>query len=541
MTFTIPAWFAKSLGLAFVLILTACSGGESRVEQGNTEGILHFANGAEPQTLDPHVSTGKPESYIQDALLEGLISLNPFTLEPEPEMAERWEISEDGRIYRFYIRDDAKWSNGDPLTAEDFEWSWWRALQPALGNLYVYMLYAVENAEAYATGQIDDFGAVGVKALEGNILEVTLAEPTPYFLQLLNHHATYPVHRQTLESIGSPTSRFSPWDRPGTMVTNGAFVLDEWIVNRRLAVKKSDNYWDKDEVDLEGIVFYPTENVSTEERMFRSGQLHRTGTLPLDKVPVYRDAENPAFQSQRYLGSYFYRFNTTREPFDDVRVRKAMAMTIDRELLLETLTHGTDEPAYAITPPGTLGYQPPKLFSFDPQAAQALLVEAGYPDGEGFPTVELLFNTSESHRKIAVAIQQMWKEHLNIDISLVNQEWKVYLDTVNQKEYDLARAGWIGDYVDPNTFLDMWVTDGGNNRTGWSNPDYDRIVLRETPKIADQEERFESFYRAETMLMEAMPIIPIYTYSTKRLVSPHVKGMTPNILDIYNYKYISLE
>ena len=533
--------FGSYLIVTLALVLVGCSGGETRVTQGNAEGVLHFANGAEPQTLDPHVSTGKPESYIQDALLEGLISLNPFTLEPEPEMAERWEISEDGRRYRFHIRDEAKWSNGDPLTAEDFRWSWWRALQPALGNLYVYMLYAVENAEAYATGEIDDFEEVGVKVVDDNILEVTLAEPTPYFLQLLNHHATYPVHRQTLEALGSPTSRFSPWDRPGTMITNGAFELDEWIINRRLVVKKSDSYWDKNEIDLEGIVFYPTENVSTEERMFRSGQLHRTSVLPLDKVPVYRDAADPAFQSERYLGSYFYRFNTTREPFDDARVRKAMAMAVDRKLLLDTLTFGTDEPSYAITPPGTLGYQPPKLFDFDPESARTLLAEAGYPNGEGFPEVKLLFNTNESHRKFAVAIQQMWKQHLNIDVALVNQEWKVYLDTVTQKDYDIARAGWIGDYVDPNTFLDMWVTDGGNNRTGWSSEEYDRIVLRETPKIPDQTERFESFYRAETILMEAMPILPIYTYSTKRLVSSNVKGMTPNILDIYNYKYISLE
>ena len=523
------------------MILFGCSGGEPRVESGNRDGILHFGNGTEPQTLDPHVSTGKPEDYIQQALFEGLVSLNPYTLEVEPEMAERWEVSDDGRTYKFYIRDSAKWSNGDALTAEDFRWSWWRAMQPELANVYVYMLYAVKNAEAYATGQIDDFQQVGVKVLEENILEVTLAEPTPYFLQLLNHHATYPVHRKTLESYGSPTSRFSPWDRPGRMVTNGAFVLDEWILNRRLSVVKSETYWDKGNIELNGIVFYPIENYSTEERMYRSDQLHRIGELPLDKVPSYRDANDPSLQMERYLGSYFYRFNTTKAPFDDPRVRKAMAMTVDRDSLINNLLHGVNEPAYAITPPGTLGYFPPKVFGFDPMKARELLAEAGYPEGEGFPVIELLFNTSESHRKIAVAIQQMWKEHLNIDVSLVNQEWKVYLDTVNEKNYDMARAGWIGDYVDPNTFLDMWVTDGGNNRTGWSNPEYDRIVLRDAPKIFNQEERYRSFYQAETLLMEDMPIIPIYTYYTKRLIKPNVKGMPANILDIYNYKYVSLE
>ena len=442
MTFNIHAGFAKSLSLVFVLILVACSGGESRVEKGNAEGILHFANGTEPQTLDPHVSTGKPESYIQDSLFEGLISLNPFTLEPEPGMAERWEISDDGRIYRFYIRDDAKWSNGDPLTAKDFEWSWWRALQPALGNLYVYMLYAVENAEAYATGETEDFTEVGVKALDGNVLEVTLAEPTPYFLQLLNHHATFPLHRETLESYGSPTSRFSPWDRPDRMVTNGAFVLKEWILNRRISVEKSQTYWDKENVALNGVIFYPIENITTAERMFRSGQVHRTEDMPLDKIPQYRDAQDPSLRLEPYLATYFYRFNTEKAPFNDVRVRKALAMTVDRDLLVSTLMQGAAEAAYAITPPGTLGYNPPKLFSFDPDLARQLLAEAGYPGGEGFPEFEILFNTHESHRKIAVAIQQMWKEHLNIDVTLVNQEWKVYLDTVTEKNHDIARAGW---------------------------------------------------------------------------------------------------
>lgn len=533
--------FFRTWFYILVLLTVGCSAGENRVEQGNRDGILHFGNATEPQTIDPHVSTGKPESYIQASLFEGLVSLNPYTLAPEPEMAERWDISEDGRVYRFYIRDDARWSNGEPLTAEDFRWSWWRAMQPALGNLYVYMLYAIENAEAYATGAIEDFEKVGVKVIYQNVLEVTLSEPTPYFLQLLDHHATYPVHRETLETFGSPTSRFSSWDRPGSIVSNGAFELEEWHLNKRIVVTKSQHYWDAEDVALNGIVFYPVDSIQTEERMFRSGQLHRTEEMPLDKIPVYRDRDDPSLRLEPYLSTYFYRFNMTRKPFEDVRVRKALAMTVDRDLLIETVMQKINEPAYAITPPGTLGYQPPRLFDFDPELGRQLLSEAGYPDGSGFPSIEILFNTSESHRKVAEAIQQMWRKHLNIDVTLVNQEWKVYLSTVEQLDYDVARAGWVGDYVDPNSFLDMWVTGGGNNRTGWSNLEYDQMILRDIPKIPDQDSRFESMYRAETMLMEAMPIIPIYTYYTKRLIHPSAKGMPSNMLDIYNYKYVYLE
>lgn len=521
--------------------LTGCTGGETRVEEGNREGILHFGNGTEPQSIDPHCSSGVPESNIKSALFEGMVNLNPHTLEIEPGVAERWDISEDGRVYTFHLRENAKWSNGDPFTAEDFRWSWWRALQPELGNLYVYMLFPIKNAEAYTTGQLERFEDVGIKVIDDRTLEVTLTEPTPYFLQLLNHASTFPVHRETIETYGSATSRFSPWDRPGRMVTNGPFVLDEWILNRRLSVVKSEHYWDKERVQLNKIVYYPIESYSTEERMFRAEQLHYTNELPLEKIPLYRDSGDSALRLEPYLGTYFYRFNVTREPFDDVRVRRALAMAVDRDTLFDNLTYGTVEPAYAITPPGTLGYYPPKLFDFDIEKAKALLAEAGYPNGEGFPPAEILYNTNESHKKIAVAIQQMWKETLGIDVTLVNQEWKVYLDTVNEKNYDISRAGWIGDYVDPNNFLDMWLTDGGNNRTGWSNEKYDQIVKLVAPSMQDQEARFAKMYEAETILMEEMPIIPLYTYSIRRLVSPNVRGLPSNILDHYNFKYTYLD
>jgi len=524
-----------------VIALLGCGSGESNVVQGNRDGILHFGNGTEPQGLDPHVVTGIPESHIVSALFEGLVAKNPYTLEPEPGVAQSWEISDDGLTIRFHLNPTARWSNGDPVTAGDFVWSWQRALSPAMGNQYAYMLYPVENAEAFATGKLQDFTEVGVKALDAHTLEVRLNAPTPYFIQLMDHHSTFALHRPTIEKFGKATDRFTPWTRVENFVGNGPFVLEDWQLNRRITVKKSATYWDRDRVKLNGIVFYPTENISTEERMFRVGQLHYTQVVPLDKIPVYRAMNNSPYVNAPYLGTYFYLLNTHEPPLDDVRVRQALSLAVDREQLNKTVLHSTNLPAYSITPPGTLGYQPPQLFHHDVAKARQLLAEAGYPDGKNWPGVELTYNTSESHLKIAVALQQMWKTALNIDVTLVNQEWKVYLDSIDQMDFQMARRGWIGDYVDPNNFLDLFLCNGGNNNTGFCDPVYDELILRKAPQAKTREERFRIFQEAETRLMRQMPIIPIYTYTSNHLIQPSVHGMPSNLMDYINFKYVSLD
>jgi oligopeptide transport system substrate-binding protein len=532
----------KALLLAtFTALLIACSAGESNVVQGNREGILHYGNGSEPQGLDPHVVTGVPENHIIRALFEGLAVKNPYTLEPEPGVAESWDISDDGRTVTFHINPEARWSNGEAMTAQDYVWSWQRALNPAMGNLYAYMLYPVRNAEAFATGQLDDFGKVGVKALDDLTLQVTLNERTPYFIQLMDHYSTFALHRATIEKFGKATDRFTRWTRVENIVSNGAFRLKEWKLNRRIVVEKSDTYWDRDNVKLNGVVFYPTENIVSEERMFRVGQLHYTQSIPLDKIPVYRAMENSPYVQAPYLGTYYFLINTTRPPVDDVRVRQALSMAVDRDKLNRTVLQGSNFPAYSITPPDTLGYYPPTLFGYDVEKARALLADAGYPNGDGFPPLELTYNTSESHRKIAVALQQMWKDALNIRVTLSNQEWKVYLDSVTQMDFQIARRGWIGDYVDPNNFLDLFITGGGNNNTGFSDPRYDEMILRLAPQAETREERYAIFYEAETILMEQMPIIPIYTYTSKHLIHPSVKGLPSNLMDSLNLKYVWLD
>ena len=533
--------YSSTLVALLALTLSACGSGEKNVVSGNATGYLHYGNYAEPQGIDPHLVTGVPESHIVRALFEGLAVKNPITLEPEPGVAERWEISPDGTVYTFFINPQAKWSNGEPVTASDYVWSWERALHPETGSLYAYMLFPVVNAEKFASGAIDDFAEVGIKSLDAQTLRINLNAPTPYFLQLMDHYSTFAVHPETVLKFGDMSDRFTLWTRPENIVSNGAFTLKEWSLNRQIKVEKNPHYWDKSSVALEGVYFYPTENVVSEERMFRSEQLHVTQGIPLGKIPNYRAVQNSPYVQAPYLGTYYYLINTKKPPVDDVRVRRALSYAIDRDTLTRTVLRDTAIPAYSITPPDTLGYNPPKLFSFDPEQARALLAEAGYPDGQGWPGLEITYNTNEDHRKIAVAVQQMWKDELGIDVSITNQEWKVYLNTVSQGEFQVARRGWIGDYVDANNFLDLFLANGGNNNTGYANAEFDDIILNQAPKAASREERYQLFFQAETMMMQEMPIIPFYTYTSKRLIHPSVNGIYPNLMDSLNLKYVRLD
>ena len=526
--------------LSMASMLSSCSDQQSNVSAGNLSGTLHWGNGSEPQSLDPHIATGVPEHHVISTLMEGLVFKDGETLEPRPGVAKSWDISDDGRVYTFYLRENARWSNGDPHNAHDYVWSWWRALQPALGNLYAYMYFPIENARAYYEGQITDFEQVGVKAIDDFTLEVRLTNPTPYFLQLLDHYSTFPVHRATVEKFGAADQRGTRWTYEGNIVGNGAFQLKDWKINRRITVERNPYYWNAQNVGLNQVVFYPTENVTVEERMFRAGQLHYSN-IPADKIATYKQANDPALRIKPYLGTYFFRINTQTPQLQDKRVRRALAMAINRDQLISQITKGGQLPAYAITPPGTMGYYPESDLKFDPVAAKQLLAEAGFANGDNFPSVEILYNTSEGHRKIAVAIQQMWKENLNIDITLLNQEWKVYLDSVSGKNYQIARAGWIGDYVDPNNFLDMFICDGGNNRTNWCSPEYDQLILDKAPAAKSHAERLAIFAQAEKMLLDAMPVIPIYIYTSINLVHPSVKNFQNNILNQANYREIYLQ
>ncbi|HVR35044.1 MAG TPA: peptide ABC transporter substrate-binding protein, partial [Methylomirabilota bacterium] len=348
------------------------------------------------------------------------------------------------------------------------------------------------------------------------------------------------VHLPTVEKHGTLDGRDNPWTRAGNFVGNGPFTLKEWKLNQIISVEKSSTYWDADTVRLKEIHFYPIENTDAEERAFRSGQLHVSYVVPLPKIEYYQREQPELLRIDPYLGSYFYRINVTKPPLDNPKVRRALAMAVDRRSIAENVTKAGQRPAHAMTYPGIGGYTPEASIPTDFDQARKLLAEAGYPEGRGFPPIEILFNTQESHKTIAEAIQQMWRKELNINATLVNQEWKVYLDTQKQLNYQICRAGWIGDYPDPKTFLDMWVTGGGNNDTGWSNAEYDRLIA-EADRTADDAQRLEIYQRAEAILLEETPVIPIYYYTRVYLKHPAVQGWHPTLLDHHPYKHVYLE
>ena len=526
-----------------LVFLIGCSENISPVDSGLEKQIYHHGNGSEPQGIDPHIVTGVPEHHILISLCEGLTIPNPNPKGSDgyiPGTAESWTISDDGKEYIFKLNKNAKWSNGDSVTADDFVWSWKRILTASLGSQYPDMLYYLVGAYEYHNGQIDNFDAVGVKALDSHTLKVSLKNPTPFFIGLLSHYSTWPVHKETVLKHGDIDDRNGEWTRPGNFVCNGPFQLKTWELNNKIVVEKNPHYYDASMVRLNEIHYYPVSNVMTEDRMFRAGQLHLTSSMPTQKCPIYIEEKNPNLKIDPYMGTYFYRINTENETLSDVRVRKALAYSIDRQLLVDKVTQCGQIPAYSFTPPGSNGYQPSTEIPYDPVLAKQLLAEAGYSSDNPFPKLEILFNTNEGHRKVALAIQQMWQNELGIEVELVNQDWKVYLSREMVGDFQISRAGWIGDYEDPNTFLDLMRPNRGNNKTGWENMDFDALV-EEANSINDQEKRYELLNEAEKILIDNMPIIPLYTYVRVYQLSPDVKGFNPHILDHHHPKFIYLE
>ncbi len=375
--------------LAGTLLLAGCGKPETAVEKADKEQVLIIGNGTEPEDLDPQVVTGVPEDNILRALFEGLVSQDPHDLHAVPGTAESWDISPDGRVYTFHLRKDAKWTDGEPVTSDDFLQSYKRILSPALAAEYNYMLFPVVNAEAYSKGDLKDFSKVGFRAPDARTLEVTLNNPTPYFLSLLNHYSWFAVPVHTVLKFGKLDSRGTPWTRPGNMVSNGPFRLKDWKTNSVIAVEKNPGYWDKDTVRLKAILFLPIDNSSAEERAFRSGQLHITNTVPLPKIDAYRKNEPSLFRNDPYLGTYFYRINVTKPFLKQKELRQALSLAIDRESIVKNVTRGGERPATSFTPADTAGYFPKPVLHTDIPAAKALLAKAGYPDGKGLPPIEI--------------------------------------------------------------------------------------------------------------------------------------------------------
>jgi oligopeptide transport system substrate-binding protein len=537
--FILFVWFIIFAALQY----PCCSGRMTPAKAGIVTKTLHIANGTEPQDLDPHIITGIPEFRILQALFEGLVIAEPQHLTPQPGVARSWDIRSDGLQYTFHLRSDALWSNGDRVKAGDFVFSSKRILSPGLGSEYAYMLYCVKGAEPFHKGEVFDFSTVGVTAADDTTLVITLGRPTPFFLSLLAHHSWFPVHPATILKFGKIDARGTEWTRPEHFVGNGPFILSAWDVNTIITVKKNGHYWDSAAVRLQTINFHPIDNQQTEERAFRTGAVHVTDKLLPGKIGWYRNNRPEVLRIDPYLGTYYYVINTKKPPLDNPLVRRALSCAVDRRAIVNHIVKGGELPAFCFTPPGSgvsEGYRADSMLYFDTTEAKRLMADAGYgPGGRPFPPVELLYNTLEMHHIIAQAVQQMWKRYLGIEVTLVNQEWKVYLTSKQSGDFGVARMGWIGDYNDPMSFLDLWVTGGGNNNSGWSNSRYDSLIAV-AGTSTNQGERFSAFRAAERMLLEELPVIPLYFYTNVYLLHPAVKGWHPNILDIHNYKYVDL-
>jgi oligopeptide transport system substrate-binding protein len=526
--------------LAVIPFLGSCFKRESAVQRGNREQVLHRGIGADPTDLDPHVATNLAEVDLVSALFEGLVIEDPVDLHPVPGVAASWEISADQLTYTFRLRPDAKWSDGKSVTAQDFVESWRRVLTPSLGAENAGMLYVLRGAEAFHKGATSDFANVAAKAIDAQTLRVVLEHPTVHFLSLLTQAVWLPVPLSAVTAHGGAYARGVPWTRPGRLVGNGAFQLKTWQPNREIVVEKSPHYWDAARVKLNGIHFYPIENLDAEERAFRSGQLHVTYVLPFGKADAYRRTSPQLLRTDPYLNTYFFRLNVRQPPLNNERVRRALALAVDRTAIVDKILRGGQTPATTITPPGMPGYTPPPGTPSDLKAARALLVEAGFPDGKGLPALEMLYNTSGNHRLIAEAVQEMWRRDLGIDVKLVNQEFKVVLSERRAGRYQILLSDWVGDYLDPTTFLDLWRSDSGNNHTGWANSDYDALLFA-AARTTDASARAAQLQRAEALVLAAAPVIPIYYNTHVFLLQPSVRGWNPTLLDHHPYKHVWLE
>lgn len=638
-----------------------------------------FHNGDEVKTVDPALAYGQPEHRVLTALFEGLYRDWPIGLEMDeqgnfiqeptpdangnhpvevaPAVAESYELSEDGRVYTFHIRPGLKWSDGNPLNALDFVWSWRRTLHPETGATYAYQLWYIAGAKQYTEGRVElgdiveiemtnrpradqpfprgdmrraklvgiarpakpkvptnatdeaksdlesswrdgwvyvvdhgalsndadsdesrlaayskqpakddwrqyesewladrrpeslpseqtrcqqiliDFeSAVGVKATDDHTLVVTLQNRTPFFLHLTSFYPLYPVSRACVEQHGTPD-----WTKPENMVTNGAYTLQFRRVRDRLRMVKNPLYWDASRVRLDTVDVLAVKSLTTALNMYLTGQIQWATDVPAIVIPDLIKRPEGDFKPTPILIIYFYRLNTKRPPLDDVHVRRALNLAMDKQLIVDKVTQAGQIPARSIVPPGLPGYTSPLCGEFDVKAAQEELAKSKYAKlPGGIPKIEITYNTHDTHRAVAEVIQQQWKNNLGIDVELRNMEWNSYLAAQRTMEYSVCRAGWVPDYPDANTFIDMWVTGGENNETGWSNTEYDRLV-REAAEEPDADERLRRLEEAEAILMDEMPIVPIYYYTGKNMVSPKVKGFYHNTLEKYPIQLMRIE
>ena len=516
-----------------------CAKPETAAESGVREGILYRGNATEPESLDPHLVRGAVEWTIVGSLFEALVAADPQTLAPRPAAAEGWEVSADGLTYTFRLRPGLTWEDGAPLTAEDFVFSARRLLAPRLAASHAENnLFFVRGARDYQAGRLADFAAVGVRAPDARTVVFELERPAPFFLSALT--LFFPVPPHVVARFGAPDDRGNAWSREGRLVGNGPFRLKSWRPNQALVIERSPRYWDAASVRLREVHFQPIESPSVEENAFRRGQLHLTSFVPLQKVDVYQRENPELIRTVDDRGVYFYSLNVAQPPLDDVRVRRALALAVDRDALVAKVVKGGKRAAAHFTPPGLDGYEPPARLRFDPAEARRLLAEAGFPEGRGFPAVELLIDARDHHRVVAEAVQQMWRANLGIEIRLRNEETQVLNASKRRRDFQLVRGSWNATtYQDPIYFLGAWRTGALYNEAGWSHAGFDAAIERTWTN--DPADRAAAFREAEELFLEQVPAIPLYFTTQVVLVHPAVRGWQAQPFGDRRLKHLWLE
>jgi oligopeptide transport system substrate-binding protein len=522
------------------LVISGCTRRETPAEAGIRTQTLLVSNRAEPQDLDPDSISIYTDSQIAYALFEGLTKLDAQTSLAAPDLATSWDISADGKVYTFHLRPSARWSTGDPVTADDFVYSFHRILSPAFGSLYSYMLWPIKNAEAFNEGKITDFSQVGLRALDANTLQISLEKPTPYLPALASHTTWLPVRRQTIEKFGKMDEKGTMWTRPGNLVGNGAFTLSEWVPNSRIVVVKNPLYWDAATTRLNRIEFYPIEKPEIEDLNYRSGQLHVTYGLPMQKVAAYRAHVPVDMRVDPTLSTFYLFLNVKRPPLDNPKVRLALAYAVDRNALARDVTFGVYPPVHTLTAPNCGGYTCRTQIPDDVEKARQLLAEAGYPGGKGLPSMEVQCFEDEVPLRMTEAIQAMWLKELGVHITIAQMEVKTLYQNQQSHNFTIGFSGWLADYADPNTFLSTMVTDCGNNYAGWSNKEYDKLI-DEASNTADNAKRFEIFQKAEAILLSDTPLVPLYVQPNVYAISPNVKGWTTTLAGFHEFNRVWLE
>lgn len=520
----------QSLALALVTTLAP-------MQSGKDEFV--YNNKAEPETLDPHIATGTPDNNIIIQMFEGLMARKADWATIVPGLAESYTVTKDGLKYTFKIRSNAKWSDGSKITAADFVYSFHRAVDPKTTAQYAYWFTdTIVGMKEYAAAVSPETEKkTGVKAIDEKTLEIKLLKPVPYFLQILAESLAFPVKKEIVEKFGDK------WTRPENIVSAGPYKLKEWRVSEKIVLEKDPNYYGADSVKIKKIVALPIVERQTAVDLFNQGRLDWTGYngAPNAMVPSFKS--DPNFRVNPGFITYFYRFNTTRAPLNDPRVRMALSLAINRKEIVEKVTRAGEIPTGILVPQGVGTYKSPKSpvtddYKANVEKAKKLLAEAGFPGGKGMRKLALQYNTDENHKRIALAVQQMWKRELGVEIEPYNQEWKVYLKAQESLDYDISRSAWAGDYPDASSFLELFTSTSANNMTGWKNAQYDQL-FSDANKTMDGSKRNGLLAKAEGILLNEMPFAPVFFMTNFSFVRPELQGFVPNLIDRPYVRYMS--